>query len=373
MITMAVVMGIGRFVYTPILPGMMEGLGISASDAGLIASANYLGYLIGAILAAGGWAQGRERAIVLAGLAASAILAAWMGFTESVAAFLAIRFLAGIVSALVMICVSTIVLARLVLAGRSDLQAVHFGGVGLGIAISGLMTGTLFLAHAQWQAGWIWSGVISAAGFLLVLVMVDRAPRAAGAALPEPNLPKDRALYQIIFAYGLFGFGYIVTATFLVAIVRQAGAGQLFESTVWVVTGLAILPSVWFWGTVAKRIGAMATLALGCFVEAMGVVASVTMGGHAGPLIGGALLGGTFMAVTALGLQAARALAPAAPRRAYALMTASFGTGQILGPMAAGYLADWTGSFLMPSVMAAIALVFSAIVAWQAGRGHPMR
>ena len=89
MIAMAVAMGIGRFVYTLILPGMMDGLGLTAADAGLIASANYLGYLVGALLAAGGWASGRERTLMLAGLAGTALLCAAMGLTESLATFLA--------------------------------------------------------------------------------------------------------------------------------------------------------------------------------------------------------------------------------------------------------------------------------------------
>ena len=79
-LAMAIGMGIGRFAYTPILPGMMEGLGLTASDAGLIASANYVGYLIGAILAGGGWGQGRERSMAYLGTGGTAVLTAAMGF-----------------------------------------------------------------------------------------------------------------------------------------------------------------------------------------------------------------------------------------------------------------------------------------------------
>ncbi|GLS31114.1 Predicted arabinose efflux permease, MFS family [Mesorhizobium albiziae] len=368
MTAMAVAMGIGRFVYTPILPSMMEEIGLSASNAGLIASANYLGYLLGAIAAAGGWAHGRERAVMLVSLAASALLAGAMGLTENLAAFTAIRFFAGVASAFVMVFVITIVFSHLAAAGRNSLQALHFGGVGVGIAVSSVMTGALVLAGSAWPAGWLWSGALSIAGFLVVLLMIDRGPLVGGIARREPQLPKSGALAKIIVAYGLFGLGYIVTATFIVAIVRQGDGGRLFESAVWLVTGLAGIPSVYLWARMAPRLGLTATFALGCIVEAIGVVASVSLGGVAGPLIGGILLGGTFIAITAIGLQAGRLLAPAAPRRALALMTASFGTGQILGPIAAGYLADWTGSFVVPSIGAALVLLLCAAIGYDAGR-----
>jgi predicted MFS family arabinose efflux permease len=122
MLAMAVAMGIGRFVYTPLLPGMMEGLGQSASDAGLIASANYAGYLVGALLAGGGWGEGRERAVGLWSLAASALLVALMAPSRRLPAFLALRFLAGVASAFVMVFVTSLVFARLAANGRDDLQ-----------------------------------------------------------------------------------------------------------------------------------------------------------------------------------------------------------------------------------------------------------
>ncbi|TIT06225.1 MAG: YbfB/YjiJ family MFS transporter, partial [Mesorhizobium sp.] len=87
---------------------------------------------------------------------------------------------------------------------------------------------------------------------------------ANGADGREPALPKDRSLMKIIVAYGLFGFGYIVTATFLIAIVRQGGGGRVFEAVVWMVTGLAGIPSVWLWQKIAARIGLYAAYAFGC-------------------------------------------------------------------------------------------------------------
>jgi predicted MFS family arabinose efflux permease len=366
MIAMAVAMGFGRFVYTPILPGMMDELGLSAAEAGIIASANYLGYLLGAVAAAGGWAHGHERRVMLGALAASALLSAAMALTGDFTLFVAIRFAAGIASAFVLVFLSTIVFSHLAAADRVDLQALHFGGVGLGIAVSSAMMGALILAGAAWTDGWIGSALLSAAGFAVVWLLVDEGPLSAGHAMREPRLLKSRPLAKIILAYGIFGMGYVVTATFLVAIVRQGDAGRLFEAIVWLVTGLAVIPSVWVWKALAARRGLAVAFAAGCMVEAVGVLASVSLGGHAGPLLGGFLLGGTFIAVTALGLQAGWLLAPRAPRRVLALMTAAFGIGQIVGPVVAGFVAEWSGSFTVPSIGAALALMISGAVAWSA-------
>ncbi|BCH34225.1 MFS transporter [Mesorhizobium sp. L-8-10] len=367
MIAMAVAMGIGRFVYTPILPGMMDEIGLSASDAGLIASANYLGYLLGAFAAAGAWAHGRERMLMLVALAANAALATAMAVTTSLLLFLTIRLAAGLASAFMMVFLASIVFSHLAAAGRNDLQAMHFSGVGVGIAVSALMTGALVLVGAPWTADWLWAGILSAAGFVAVLLLIDRGPISQGTASREPPLPASRALRKIIVAYGLFGLGYVVTATFLVAIIRAGEGGRLFESTVWLATGLAGIPSVYLWQSLAKRWGLTSTFAVACVVEALGVWASVGTGGVVGPLAGGVLLGGTFIAITALGLQAGRLLAPEAPRRVFALMTGAFGIGQIIGPILAGIAADWTGSFFAPSLGAAAALLLSGVIGWSSG------
>lgn len=371
MISLAVAMGIGRFVYTPILPGMMEELGLSASNAGLIASANYLGYLVGALVAAGGWAHGRERMVVFGALAASTLLVALMGAVETMTPFLVIRFLAGVASAFVMVFMTSIVFSHLARSGRAGFEAVHFGGVGLGIAGSSILMAAIVTIHAGWTAAWFWSGALSLAGFVLVAFLANEGPVGGASSKREPALPRNASLAKIILSYGLFGFGYVITATFIVAIVRQGGESRVFEAMVWLATGLTAVPSLFVWQRVARRTNVYSAYAIACLVEAVGVAASVAVTGRIGPLAGGILLGATFMAPTALGIQAARQLAPLSTRKVFAIMTAAFGLGQIIGPIVAGIIAEWSGSFFVPSMLAAGVLVLSAAAAWSAAPKSP--
>ena len=371
-LAMAIGMGIGRFAYTPILPGMMEGLGLTASDAGLIASANYVGYLIGAILAGGGWGQGRERSMAYLGTGGTAVLTAAMGFTDAIPAFLLIRFLAGVASAFMMIFLSTIIFNQLARTQQPGLQSLHFGGVGLGITVSAVLTAAGFLLGLDWQMNWFAAAGVSAIAFIGVVCLMgvdDYAPPSQ--AHREPPLVWNASLAKISLAYAIFGAGYIVTATFLIAIVRQSEGGFVVESCVWLAAGLAGAPSVWLWSLVARRLGLAMAFGIGCMVEAVGVVASVSIGGYGAQILAGALLGGTFIAVTAIGLQIGRAVAGEAPRRALAIMTAAFGVGQITGPLLAGIAADLTGSFFAPSIGAAVALMIAGLVGLQASNQRP--
>ncbi|KJS18612.1 MAG: MFS transporter [Hoeflea sp. BRH_c9] len=370
-VAMAVAMGLGRFFYTPVLPAMMAGLGLGPAEAGWIASANYAGYLLGAILAAYGWAEGIERKVAVAGLVATALLLLAMGMSSDFIVLTVIRFLAGLASAFVMIFVSAIVLSHGLAAGRPWVQSTHFGGVGSGIAVSALMFGLIVLADGGWRMAWIMAAVLAFAGLAVVHRYLPRDVVRSGPAKKEPPLTWTPALLALTIAYGIFGFGYIVTATFLVAIVRDGGGSSLFEAGVWLVTGIAAAPSVAYWLPAVRRMGLVNVFALGCLVEALGVAVSVLAPLPAGPIIGGILLGGTFVAVTAFGLQAGRQLAAQSPRRALALMTAAFGTGQIIGPVVAGYLADWSGTYTWASLAAAAGLLVSGAIVLAFGRPRP--
>ncbi len=367
-LAMAAAMGIGRFIFTPILPGMMTDVGFHAADAGFIASANYIGYLLGAVVAGFGWSSGIERTAVMVGLLLSAILCAVMALTDSVWLFAAIRFASGFISAVTMILCTAIVLSHLASAEKAGLGALHFGGVGSGIAFSALMVAAIQYMGFGWHEEWLGAALLSLIMLAVVFVLVREGPVANGNGRREPALPNSFAFNAIALAYGIFGFGYVITATFLIAVVRASGGSSAMEAAVWVVTGLAAAPSIWLWAPVGKKLGLFKAFAVTAFLEAIGVAASVMLAPPLGPLLGGFLLGATFMALTAFGLQIARLLAPNSPKKALARMTICFSIGQILGPLVAGYLAQKSGSFTFASQIAALSLVITGLISLAAGR-----
>ena len=367
LIAMASAMGIGRFIYTPILPPMAASLGLSGGEAGLIASANFLGYLVGALAAATPHLPGPPRTWLLSALVLSAVTTGAMAMVSTFEVFLGLRLIGGGASAFVLVFSSALVLERLALVGRGDLSAWHFAGVGTGIAVSALLTWGLASFGGDWRAMWLGGGVLSLAAVVGVALLVPSMNDHHVGQKTAANAANPMHIWPLVLAYGLFGFGYIITATFIVAIVRGAPEIAQFEALVWLFVGLAAIPSVAAWSALGRRFGILKAFALACLVEAVGVVASVVSVSLVGLFVAAVFLGGTFMGLTALGLMAARGLAAGNPRTTLAIMTAAFGLGQIIGPVVAGYGFDLTGSFLWPTLAAAAGLcIGAALTLWKA-------
>jgi MFS family permease len=369
LIALASAMGIGRFVYTPILPPMAEALALGKAQAGLIASANFAGYLLGALLAAIHLPGGR-RAWFMAALAVGAATTLAMAVPSALPAFLLLRFVGGVASAFVLVLGSALVLDRLVAAGRIGLMPLHFAGVGIGIVVSAVVVDVLQAEAFGWRALWLGAGVAAALAIPLAAWLIP-ADRVAAASQPvTEGSGRMPGIGALALCHGLFGFGYVITATFLVAVVRTAPQAQLLEAVVWPLVGLAAAGSTLLWGRLGARFGALRVYGPACLVEAVGVAAGGLWPTPAGAMLAAVLLGGTFMGITAFGFAAARVLAPTQQRRAFALITAAFGVGQIVGPIFAGWLLDRTGSFAAASLVAVAALVVGAGVAMVSARRY---
>jgi predicted MFS family arabinose efflux permease len=368
LLALAAGMGIGRFVYTPILPSMIAALDWTKVDAGLVASANFLGYLVGALLVGRAVFARHPRLWLIAGLTVSTTTTAGMAVTTDLHLLMAIRFFSGVASAFAIVCASTLVLERLAQAGKGQLAAVHFAGVGVGIVFSAIIVSTLTAHGAGWQALWLWTGTIAfvLAAIAGALIPVSASPLAS-IARPATTGTPGPGLAGVAIAHGLFGFGYVITATFLVTIVREQEAIRPLEPWVWLIVGLATITSVPLWHWLGRKIGLMNAYAIACLVEAVSVAASVAWVSPVGVWVSAILFGGTFMGLTALGMMGAREASPAQPQRALGLSTASFGVGQMIGPTVAGLMSEHSGSLTSASMAAAAALVVAACFAAKSG------
>ncbi len=362
LLALAIGLGISRFVFTPILPFMEAGLGLDKTQAGLIASANFLGYLVGALLAIRQSLPGSLRLWFLSALMVCALTTIGMGLADSIGVFLFLRFVGGIASAFVMIFGTTLILNRFAEQGRSSLSALYFAGVGVGISLSSLLIMFLIAIGTDWREMWIWTGSLSAAMLLPVFWLVPGDGKSVVIVEGPPKMSFSNPLKALILSYFLLGFGYIITATFISVLVRQIPGLQWMQTLVWLVVGLAGIPSVAIWSWVGRRIGNHNSYALASLCLAIGVAGSVYAASAGAVLASAVLLGGTFMGMSAVGLVHAREMLPGNARQILAIMTLAFGLGQTIGPVFAGYIYGIFGDFVVASLIASAGLGFAALL-----------
>ncbi len=344
-LALAAAMGIGRFAYTPILPAMLAAGGLDTAQAGLLASANYAGYLAGALLAA--FAVPPAARVHAVRVCAVGVVAttALMAVASGLAAWSVVRFVAGIASAGVFVLASDLVLDDLRRQGRASSSGWLFTGIGLGIATSGVVVGATGDA-VGWRGDWALLALLAAAAFLPSWRWLPRGDADAITTEATPPVASARrSAFGLLFAaYFLEGAGYIVTGTFLVAIVERMPGLAGLGAGVWIVVGLAVIPSTVLWTALAGRIGYASALAAAYALQACGIILPLA-GGAAAALASAILFGGTFAGISGLTVTLAGHLAPRRSAGLIGLLTAVFGVGQVIGPLLAGFVAGRARGF----------------------------
>ncbi|KOG59618.1 MULTISPECIES: YbfB/YjiJ family MFS transporter [Streptomyces] len=361
-------MGVGRFVYTPILPLMQAQAGLSAGAGANLATANYGGYLAGALAGICAPRLVRSRLVLRGCLLALVATLAGMPLTRSGVIWLLLRLGAGFFSAMIFVIAVSSLLSHL-REHPAHLPGWAFGGVGSGIALSGLLVLALRTV-GDWQAAWWASAALAAT---LTLAAWGLRPEAAAQPAPATSAPGARTsgprthrwFGALFVSYTLEGVGYIIAGTFLVAAINQTSPGWIGGGA-WVVVGLAAIPSSAVWAGLGRRWSMPDLLLAALGVQAVGIALPALVGGVAPALISAVLFGSTFIGVSTLALAAGAHLRFP---RAVALLTAGYSVGQLLGPLVATPLLHH--GYHQALLLAAAVVLAAALTAFVLRIGFP--
>ena len=399
LVALSVAVGIGRFAFTPLLPMMLNDGVIDLRAASWLASANYLGYLTGALLCTfQPWLSARApwlppvNAIQLlrGGLVATALLTLGMALPVP-ALWPLLRFAAGVASAVVFVYTSGWCLAQLARLGAPALGALIYAGPGAGIVVSGLFASAMVAWHWQAATGWLIFGALAAglsaaiwgvfrrSAPLPVAPAPDRPSPPVNAAPPAvvPDRRGGRELAWLALGYGGAGFGYIVTATFLPVIARAALPGSAWLDLFWPLFGVGTFTGAVL-TTRLRLTGDLRRLLVGAYlVQAAGIAISLWSPTLAGFALGSLLLGLPFTSITYFAMQEVRRLRPAQVASSMGLLTAVYGVGQIVGPPLVALLLHHSATpgegFTRSLEVAFGVLLAGALLFLWLMRAHPLR
>ncbi|MGF7212071.1 MFS family permease [Skermanella aerolata] len=338
-VSLAVAMGVGRFAFTPLLPMMLRDGTIDIAQGSWLATANYLGYLAGALLCMVLPRSWSGAVMIRSGLIATVLLTLGMALPLP-ALWPLLRFLAGVVSAVVFVFTAGWCLARLARLGVPAMAGAIFTGPGLGIALSGLAATIMVAVHWSAATGWLVFALLAAVLSVVVWPVfkgADPAAPSAAATAPPPAPPAPvgggtAEMTVFTLAYGLAGFGYIITATFLPVIAREALPGSVWLDLFWPILGLAVVAGALLTTRVPTRFDTRLVLAVCYAIQGLGVILTLFVSSLAGFIVSSALVGLFITSISFFAMQEARRLRPHHAARFMGLLTALYGIGQIAGP-----------------------------------------
>ena len=358
---LTIAVGIGRFSYTPILPYMISELNLTTTEAGLIASSNYLGYLLGSLIPIFPQFPKNIRSIFIYSIFISIISLFAMGLTNTFEVFILIRFIHGVFSAFVLILGTSLIVSHVQKKGKIFLGTAHFSGVGLGMALSAIVVSYLGFLNFTWDELWFSFGILAIMLSFQIIKFTPIQKAEVKYNLKSKNIT-SLGFSLITISYGLYGFGYVAFGTFISTMSRLTPGLEKTEPYVWFVVGVTGIPSVFFWNWFGSKIGNDIGLFLANLILGLGVLFSVLINNEFGIFISCILFGLSFVPITSMCLLEGQERFSGSFIVSTAILTFSFSIGQMIGPYLSGLLTDYYNSFFFSMILSGIVLIFGSLL-----------
>ena len=376
--------GLGRMAYTLILPSMKDGLQLSYQQLGLLGTGNFIGYLSLAII--GGFLAARfgTRVIITLALILMGVTMILTGFSQSFAFAFLMRLLTGFGNGAAYVPAMALGSAWFAVKRRGFATGIVSGGIGVGTFIAGVIVPAILKSYGSesWRFCWYYLGGIVLVISGIVYLFVRSRPEEKGlmpigsedrirAPKPQEDAKKASALqwglvyrvknvWYLGFVYLMYGFSYVIYMTFFGAyLVKEMGLSQAQAGGLWaMVGGLSIFCGV-IWGGISDLLGRKYGSALAYLTLAVAYTLFALIKSPAGFYASAIIFGLTAWSIpTIMAAAAGDYVGPALAPAGLGFITLFFGIGQALGPAVGGYLADDTGSFMTPFLLAgAVSLV----------------
>ena len=357
-------LGVARFAYTPLLPIMQAQTELNDVTGGWLAATNYVGYLLGALIASQLSDLHLKDHLYRIGIFVAIVTTAGMAVTENFYLWALFRFFAGLTSAAGLLIGSGLVLNWLMRHNYRSELGIHFSGAGLGIAFGAIVV-ELAYTHFNWSEQW-W--ILTFFACLLAIPALVWLPRpdstaqtTTGSTLVDKP-PGNTFMYLMMFAYFCAGYGYVISITFIVDIVEQQPALEGKGALTFMILGLSAAPACFVWDRIARKTGVLLALLCAYLVQIIGILLPALSDNLAVVIISSILFGVTFIGIVSLVLTMAGRFYPTKPAKLMGKMTLSYGVAQIIGPAITGMLAGALGNYNLGLWIAAGMVLLGAVI-----------
>lgn len=344
-VLLLVVHTLGRFYYTPLLPHLVDDGLLTTPQGASVATWNYLGYLMGAMLAVRWHRIDQIRRALPAAMLVHVLTTLIQTQLDHAVSLSVIRWVNGVANGVVFVQAPALVLEWLVLRNRASLSGLIYLGVGFGLLVSSAlvsMTADWLTGAGRWWPAALLSIPLAWWGtYRLVRLDVPERGPIGNAGRAGPGRLLDRASVPLFLSYAGAGLGYILPMTFLPLLARlQLPPGHWLVNGSWLIVALATIPSTWLWNRLGAGMGDLPAMRINFAIQLAGVAAPVIWPGPVGLTLCAVLVGSTFVGTVLLTQRVGRALHPHQGPRLSAALVALYGLAQMAGPW---LLKQWLG------------------------------